>query len=97
VTSQGTGDKCGVADLEVGCTAHLAIYLSRNVETNEVKNYGDKEGCARKRVNLPNGQVSPSLQAGLTTGEKSACRNRPISSTGRIDALGRCPTQNQEL
>ena len=46
----------------MGCTTHLAIHRSRNVRINKVKDYGDKEGCTRKRVDLLNGQVSPSLK-----------------------------------
>jgi Tfp pilus assembly protein PilX len=86
MTSPGTGNKCGEADSEVGCTTHLAIRWSRNAKANEVKNYGDKKGSSRKRVDLPNGQVSPNLKTEITA-RKSACRNRPISSTGRDDAL----------
>jgi hypothetical protein len=61
VTSQGTRNKCEEADSEVGCTTYLAIHLNRNVKANEVKNYGDKKGRTRKRIDLPNGQVSPNL------------------------------------
>jgi hypothetical protein len=88
VTSQRTDNECGEADSEVGCTSHLAIHFSRSVKINEVNDYGDKKGCARKRVKLANEQVSPNLKAEITTREKTACRNRPISSTGRNDALG---------
>jgi len=48
VTSQGTGNMCEEADSEVECPTHLTIHWSRSVKTNEVKNYGDKKGCARK-------------------------------------------------
>jgi hypothetical protein len=50
----------------VGCT-HLAINLCRNAKANEVKDYGDKKGSTRKRVDLPNSQVSTNLNAGITT------------------------------
>lgn len=62
-TNQGIRNKCGEADSEVGYATHLAIHLNRNMKTNEVKNYGDKKGRARKRVDLPSGQVSPNLKA----------------------------------
>jgi hypothetical protein len=48
VTSQGTGNMRQEADSEMGCTTHLTIHWTRNVKTNEVKNYGEKKGCARK-------------------------------------------------
>lgn len=56
LTSQGTGNECGEADSEVGCTTHLAIHWSRYVKINEVKNYGDKKGCACRRINLRTGK-----------------------------------------
>jgi Tfp pilus assembly protein PilX len=78
VTSQGTGNKCGEADSEVGCTTHLAIQWSRYAKINKVKNYGDKKGCARKRVKLPNGQVSPILKAEIATREKRLSKQTHI-------------------
>jgi hypothetical protein len=74
-------------DSEMGCTTHHAIHRSRNVKFNKVKNQGHKKGRARKRVDLPRRKVSPKLNAEITPREKNACRNRPISSSGRNGAL----------
>lgn len=59
MASQGTKNNIADADSEVGCTTHLAIHWNCNMKTDKVKNYGDKKGRARKRVDLPNGKVSP--------------------------------------
>jgi hypothetical protein len=65
------------ADSEAERTTHLAVYWSRNAKTNDVKNYGDKKGCARKRVNLPSKRVSSNLKAEITTREKTPVGTNP--------------------
>jgi hypothetical protein len=40
-------------DAKAGRITHLTVeWWCRNVEVNEVKDDGDKDSCARKRVNL---------------------------------------------
>ena len=56
---------------------HLTIQWSRNVKINEVNDYGGKKGCARKRVDLSNEQVSTNLKAEITTRVKAPVATDP--------------------
>ena len=76
----------------MGCTTHLAIHLSLKVETNEVKNYGDKKGGARKRIDLPNRQVSLNLKAEKTRGEKA-----PVGTDPYRPPVGTTPSDDVQL
>jgi hypothetical protein len=78
----------------VECTTHLATYWSRtsNVKVNEVKSYRGKKGCARKRVNLPNGQVSPNLKAEITTREIA-----PVGTDPYRPPVGTTPSEHVQL
>jgi hypothetical protein len=76
----------------VGCTTHLAMDLSCNVKTNDVDDYGDKKSYARKRVNLPNEQVSPNLKAEITTREKA-----PVGTDPYRPPVGTTPSNHVPL
>jgi hypothetical protein len=82
----------GKADSEVGCTTHLTIHFSRSVKINEVNDYGDKKGYARKRVRLANEQVSPNLKAEITTREKA-----PVGTDPYRPPVGTTPSDDVQL
>jgi hypothetical protein len=76
----------------VGYTTHLAVHLRCVVKINEVKNYGDKKGSARKRIDLPNRQVSPTLKAEITTREEA-----PVGTDPYRPPVGTMPSHNVQL
>jgi hypothetical protein len=52
----------GCQDADVGHPTHLTFDWGHNVQYNQVKNDGNKGGCARERVNLPKGEFGLNLK-----------------------------------